>query len=206
MVDVFTKGYEAEFVANPTKSISVRFGYSYSDRTRANIFEEIFSYYGANAPKWLALAAGNPSLINTIKSELDLVYSKLDDQLDVQSGGLGTRPHKFNLTGRYQFREGLLKALTVGGAVRYQSPNTMSFNRATGATTKGNETLFGDAFASYQRKSPWGRGTVKFQVNVRNLTNDYLVGLGRRNADGNAIRRVYLNEPRNIRFTTTLDF
>lgn len=206
MVDVFTKGYEVEFVANPTKSISVRFGYSYSDRTRANIFQEIFDYYGTNTPKWLVLAAGNPGLIETIKSEVDLVYTKLDDQLDVQSGGLGNRPHKFNLTGRYQFRDGLLKSLTIGGAARYQGANTMSYNRTTGATTKGNETLFGDAFVSYQRKSFLGPGNMKFQINVRNLTNDYLAGIGRRNADGNAIRRVYLNEPRSIRFTTTLEF
>jgi hypothetical protein len=83
----------------------------------------------------------------------------------------------------------------------------MSCNRATGATTKGNETVFGDAFATCRRKTGWGAGNLTLQLNVRNLTNSYLFGGGRRNADGNALlRRIYLNEPRSFRFTTTLEF
>lgn len=206
MVDVFTKGYEVEFVANPTKSISLRLGYSHSDRNRVNIFREIFDFYAERGPRWRQLAAGNAALLATIESELALIDDKLEDQLAVQSGPLGSRPDKFNLTGRYQFRENRLKGLTLGGAVRYQSANIMSYNRATGATTTGNETLFGDAFATYRRKAPWGAGNLTLQLNVRNLTNSYLVGVGRRNADGNALRRIYLNEPRSFRFTTTLEF
>lgn len=206
MVDVFTKGYEVELVANPTKAISLRFNYSYSERNRVNVFQEIFDYYNAKGPEWLALASSNPTLAETINSELALVRDKLEDQLDVQSGPLGSRPHKFTLTGRYQFREGHFKGLTVGGAVRYQGPNIMSYNRSTGIITKGNETCFGDAFVTYRRKAPWGRGGLTFQVNVRNVTNDYLVGIGRRNADASGIRRIYLNEPRNVRFTTTYEF
>lgn len=206
MVDVETKGYELELVARPTQNINIRFNYSHSDRNRTNVFSEIFGYYAAKAPEWLALAAGNPVLADTINSELAIVDDKLQNQLDVQSGPLGSRPDKFTLTGRYNFTRTFLKGTAFGGALRYQSANIMSYNRTTDVTERGNEMLFGDVFASYRRKAFWGKGLMIFQVNVTNVTNDYLVGIGRRNADRSAIRRVYLNEPRRIRFTTTLEF
>lgn len=206
MVDVETKGYELELVARPTRSINIRFNYSYSDRNRTNIFSEIFDYYATKAPEWLALAAGNALLTKTIQDELVLVEDKLQDQLDVQSGPLGSRPHKFTLTGRYSLDHGRLKGFSIGGALRYQSANIMSYDREENLTERGNEMLFGDVFSSYRRKSPWGRGLMIFQINVTNVTNDYLVGIGRRNADRSGIRRVYLNQPRRVRFTTTFEF
>jgi iron complex outermembrane recepter protein len=206
MVDVETKGYEVEFVARPAKSLNLRFTYSHSDRNRTHIFDEIFRYYAAKTPAWRQLAANNPALLTTVNSELILIDEKLQDQLDLQSGPLGSRPDKFTVNGRYAFQEGRLRGIGIGGAVRFQAASLMSYNRATGATEKGNETLFGDAFANYRRKAPWGRGTMLFQFNVSNLTNSYLSVIGRRNADGNAIRRVYLNEPRRLRLTTTFEF
>jgi hypothetical protein len=44
------------------------------------------------------------------------------------------------------------------------------------------------------------------QLNVKNITNSYLANPGRYNDNYTALRRVYLNEPRSFRFTTTLDF
>ncbi len=170
------------------------------------IFREIFDFYAERGPRWRQLAAGNAALLATIERELALIDDKREDQLAVHSGPLGSRPDKFNPTGRYQFRENHPKGFTLGGAVRCRSANIMSYNRATGATTKGNETVFGDAFATYRRNTPWGAGNLTLQLNVRNLTNSYLFGVGRRNADGNALRRIHLNEPRSFRFTTTLEF
>ncbi len=207
MVDVETKGYELEFVARPTRNINLRFTYSHSDRNRTNIFREIFAFFGTRSAEWRTLAGTNAALRQTIDNELALVAEKLQDQLNLQSGPLGSRPDKFTLNGRYQFQQAWLRGVAVGGAVRYQSANIMSYSRATGVTQTGNEMMFGDAFVSYRRKAPWVQaGSLLLQVNVTNVTNDYLVGIGRRNADGNAVRRVYLNEPRRVRFTTTLEF
>lgn len=206
MVDVETKGYELELVGRPTKSLNLRLNYSHSDRNRTHLFSEIFAYYSAKAPEWRRLAGSNAPLLATINSELGLIDGKLQDQVDVQSGPLGSRPDKFTLTGRYQLPEGWVRGLAVGGAVRYQGANIMSYNRNTGAVQKGNEMMFGDAFVTYRRRGPWNQGMLLLQLNVTNLTNDYLVVVGRRNADGNALRRVYLNEPRRFRFTTTLEF
>ncbi len=170
------------------------------------IFHEIFDFYAERGPRWRQLAAGNAALLATIERELALIDDQREDQLAVHSGPLGSRPDKFNPTGRYQFRENRFKGFTLGGAVRWQSANIMSCNRATGATAKGNETVFGGAFATYRRKTGWGAGNLTLQLNVRNLTNSYLFGGRRRNADGNALRRIYLDDPRSFRLTTTLDF
>ena len=44
------------------------------------------------------------------------------------------------------------------------------------------------------------------QLNVKNMFNSYLVGLGRYNTQENGYFRVYLNEPRNYRVTLTADY
>src|ERR1043166_2341126 len=72
-------------------------------------------------------------------------------------------------TPRYVFQEAALKGIGVGGAVRYQAVSIMSYDGATGATEKSNETLFGDAFANYRRKAPWGKGSMLLRFNVTNI-------------------------------------
>jgi hypothetical protein len=47
---------------------------------------------------------------------------------------------------------------------------------------------------------------MSVQLNIRNMFNGYLAGIGRLNAQENGLLRVYLNEPRNYRLTITADF
>ena len=61
-------------------------------------------------------------------------------------------------------------------------------------------------FAGYRLKAPRNWGLLTFQLNVRNVSNSYLVVVGRRNTAGDGLRRIYLNEPRSYRFTTTWEF
>lgn len=205
-VDVVSDGIELELVANPTRNLTLRLGYSHSNRTRANIFSEIFAYYETKAPEWRRLAAGDPALLATIDQNVATVMEELDSQLTLQSGPLGSRPDKWNATGRYKFTEGRLRGAFAGGALRYQGKNTMSYNRTTGEKTYGNETLFGDAFVGYKRRAPFGKGTITLQLNVRNVSDSYRVVIGRRNTAGDGIRRIYLNEPRSYRYTMTWEF
>jgi len=44
------------------------------------------------------------------------------------------------------------------------------------------------------------------QLNVRNVSNSYLANIGRYNDNYTGVRRVYFNEPRSYRLTTTLEF
>ena len=50
-IDAVTKGWETEFVANPTKTLTLRLGVSYSNRIRTNFFSEIYGYFAANEPE-----------------------------------------------------------------------------------------------------------------------------------------------------------
>ncbi len=206
IIDLFTKGYELEFVANPTPALTLRLGYSYTDRRRGNHYKEITSYFAAKIPEWRALAAGNTPLLTTVNNEIATIESELAFQTTRQSAPFGTRPHKANLTGRYSFREGRLKGAFTGGAVRFQSRNFVSTDNATGRDYWGTPTVMGDAFAGYRTRLPWGKIPVTLQLNVTNVTNSYLVGLGRYNTAYNGLLRVYLNAPRAYRLTSTFEF
>jgi outer membrane receptor protein involved in Fe transport len=206
IIDILTKGYELEFVANPTPNLTLRLGYSYTDRRRANHYKEIDAYFAAKIPEWRALAAGNAPLLATINSEIATIESELAFQTTRQSAPFGTRPHKANLTGRYSFREGKLKGSFVGGAARFQSRNFVSTDNTTGRDYWGTPTLLGDAFAGYRTRLPWQKIPVTVQLNVTNVTNSYLVGLGRYNTAYNGLLRVYLNAPRAYRLTATFEY
>jgi hypothetical protein len=47
---------------------------------------------------------------------------------------------------------------------------------------------------------------LNLQLNVRNVFNSYLVGVGRYNTSYTGLLRVYLNEPRSYRLTASVDF
>ena len=205
-IDIFTKGVELEAVANPTKNVTLRFTYSYSERRRENFFREIFDFFGDRIPKWQELAKDNPSALATINNEAALLYSELQAQVDRQNAPFGTRPYKLNATARYKFSEGRLRGAFTGASVRYNGKNYLSTDIATGRIYWGNETVFVDAFAGYRMRVPRTKIPLTLQLNVKNLSNSYLVTIGRYNDTYTGIRRVYLNEPRSYRFTTTLEF
>jgi hypothetical protein len=205
-IDVLTKGVEVEFVANPTRNLTMRLGYSHSKRERANFFKEVFAYFGPKYPEWRALAAGDPTLLETINTEIALIDDELDFQIARQNSPFGTRPHKLNFTTRYKFTEGRLKGLFAGGGARYQGKNYMQRNNATGQVFYGNEKLNADVFVGYRVRMPWVNRPVLFQVNVKNVTNSYLVGVGRYNDTFDGLRRVYLTEARSYRLTMSMEF
>ena len=205
-IDVFTDGLEVEVVSNPTKSLTLRASYAHSSRRRENFFSEVFTFFGARIPEWRALLKDNPTELKTFETAVSDLYSELDFQVDRQNSPFGSRPHKLNGTARYTIREGMLRGGFIGGSVRYNGKNFMSWDKATGHIYWGNESLFGDAFAGYRTRLPGAKLPVTLQLNVKNISNSYLSGVGRYNDNYTGVRRVYLNEPRSYRFTTTLEF
>jgi outer membrane receptor protein involved in Fe transport len=92
-IDLFTSGYELEFVGNPTRNLTFRLGYSYSSRRRDNFFKEIYAFFGPKYPEWRAAAAGDPALLATINSEIALIEDGLEAQYQRQNSPFSTRPH-----------------------------------------------------------------------------------------------------------------
>jgi hypothetical protein len=112
-----------------------------------------------------------------------------------------------NGTIRYKFdSQSRFKGAFLGASARYNGKNFMSWDRVTNQVYWGNESLLGDAFAGYRFRIPRSKINATMQLNVKNITNSYLANPGRYNDNYTALRRVYLNEPRSWRFTTTLDF
>lgn len=205
-IDIFTNGLEVEVVANPTKSLTLRASYSHSERRRENFFTEVFDFFGTRVPQWRALLKNNPTELAAFETAVSELYSELDYQVDRQNSPFGSRPHKLNGTARYAFREGALRGAFIGGSVRYNGKNFMSWDKATGYIYWGNESLLGDAFAGYRFRLPWAKVPATVQLNVKNVGNHYLANVGRYNDNYTGVRRVYLNEPRSFRLTTTLEF
>ena len=205
-IDVFTEGLEVEVVANPTKNLSLRASYSNSKRRRENFFREVFEFFGTRIPEWRPLLANNPAELATFDQAVVDLDSELAFQVDRQNSPFASRPHKMNGTARYTFREGKLRGAFLGGSVRYNGKNFMSWDRVTNHIYWGNESLLGDAFAGYRFRVPRSKINATVQLNVKNISDSYRANVGRYNDNYTGVRRVYLNEPRSFRFTTTLEF
>jgi outer membrane receptor protein involved in Fe transport len=205
-IDIFTKGLEVEVVANPTKNLTLRASYSHSERRRENFFTEVFEFFGSRVPQWRTLLANNPTELATFNTAVRDLDSEMAYQVDRQNAPFGARPHKLNGTARYRFSAGKLKGLFAGASIRYNGKNFLSQNLATGRVYWGNETILGDAFAGYRTRVPRTKIPVTLQLNVKNISNSYLAIVGRYNDDYTGVRRVYLNEPRSYRLTTTMEF
>ncbi len=205
-IDVLTKGVEIEVVANPTRNLTLRTSYSHSERKRQNFFTEVFEFFDTRVPQWRQLLANNPAELASLQTAAASLYSELDYQVDRQNSPFGSRPHKLNGTARYRFSEGKLRGAFVGGSIRYNGRSFMSWDRTTGQVYWGNESVLGDAFAGYRFRVPRSKISATVQLNAKNLSNSYRANVGRYNDNYTGVRRVYLNEPRSFRLTTTLEF
>jgi len=205
-IDVLTKGVEVEVVANPTRNLTLRASYAHSERKRQNFFTEVFAFFDTRVPEWRRLLAGNPVELAALETAARELYSELDFQVDRQNSPFGSRPHKANGTARYRFSEGRLKGVFVGGSIRYNGKNFLSWHKPTGYVYWGNESLLGDVFAGHRFRVPGSRVNATVQLNVRNVSNSYLANIGRYNDNYTGVRRIYFNEPRSFRLTTTLEF
>ena len=259
--DVYARGYEAEVSCNLTRAFTMRFTFSYTDRQRINLFQEIIDYYDSSINKWMQQAdpARNGykqyfyqggTLYDYLLGQLYAVgdantaaasrsiRDNLATQYLQQGGSLGSRPLKLGVTAKYNFQQGILKGLSAMASARYQGPNYMpdplrlymsaqpvlpedhptslmfdskAYTDFAGAN-KGTSLLFYELMFNYRYKLMGGRTTMTLQLNIKNLFNNYVVTEGQRRAttvNGQSIvflRRVYINEPRNIRLTATFDF
>jgi hypothetical protein len=214
MVDVISSGQELEFVANPNRQLTLRLSYSHTQRNRDNYFGErepwlsdFTAYVKSKDPGTVIAATGR-----TITEEIAFLNQQISDNDDLQVQSYGTRPHKGNITTRYSFsNDGRLKGLFVGGAYRYQYHNYTQMDLRAGVPTFGQK-FYGpslqafDFFTGYSIKVPWIKAKAMIQLNVKNAFNQSRVTAGRYNTDFSGFKRVYLQEPRSWRLTTTLDF
>ena len=208
LIDTATHGYEFELVGNPSRNWTFRASYSHSLRDRENFFEEGRAFFATKFEEWRALASGDPDLQFLVEQGITAIQTtEIDDRAAAAEQGFGNVPHKATLVGRYAFTEGALKGAFVGGSVKYQSKTFAQRDTNTGREYYANEWVYSDAFAGYKFRPSWLRkAQLTLQLNVRNLTNSYLVTTARWNGDFSGPRRLYVRDPRSYRLTGTLEF
>jgi hypothetical protein len=164
--------WEANLTANPTKNITLRATFAYTDKVRSNMCTEIHDYYTRQTPVWEGYANTLPdlpardALIATIRGEVGNVYTRMvnlnywnyytyanGDQSQITTykslgNSLGARLYKFNIVASYKFDTGALKGLRIGAGARYQSGPIMPANdsyRVTQTTPENDRVYRTDA-------------------------------------------------------------
>ena len=183
---------------------------------------------GSAIAKWIELGNLSPAanLSNlttgtggvTVAQEIfDLVDSGNGDREDQQKRW-GVRPHKISFFTAYDFKEGRIKGLTVGGGWRWRSSNVIGSD-SQGREITGREIAAADAMMAYSFKPGTLPGRLRLQVNVSNVFNQTTIIPVRLSVSANtpdgfllpggrgvAYSRYDLVTPREVRFTTTYSF
>jgi hypothetical protein len=231
--DRVSTGTEMEFVANPTRNWTLRAAYSYTDRTRTNVFNEGVPWWADRMAMWQELDAlymartGRPSILQEptfdpdqgfgtftvaermAQSETELATLRLE-----QEQSYGNRRHKANIWTRYSFNSGPLGGFALGGGWRYQSANVAGVVLSTGKILWGNPRSVGDLFFQYRTKGLAGMWTdtarVTYQLNITNVLDDRTINATKLDVDtvsGTIFpRRAFRENPRAFAFTLRLDF
>ena len=182
---------------------------------------------GMTVAKWLELGALRPqanvstlttSNGNSIAQEIYNMVDTMNAERDDEEKRWGLRPHKVSLFTAYDFREGRLKGVTVGGGWRWRSANVIGAD-SKGKEITGEPIVANDVMIAYTRKFERLPGRVRFQLNVSNVfdhtdilpvriatganvPDGYVVPGGR----GRAYGRYDLVAPRELRCTTTWSY
>ncbi|MFM1747736.1 MAG: hypothetical protein RLZZ188_1402 [Verrucomicrobiota bacterium] len=177
--------------------------------------------------KWIELGAqhpdANPSALTTanaitVAQEIYNLITGMNDDKEQEERRWGVRPHKVSLFTAYDFREGRLRGLTVGGGWRWRSANVIGED-PQGREITGRVIAATDLMLAYTLRLPRVPGRLRFQANVANVLNNtriipvrlatgaaapdgFLVPGGR----GVAYARYDLVAPRELRLTTTWSY
>jgi outer membrane receptor for ferric coprogen and ferric-rhodotorulic acid len=231
-----SEGYELQLTANFTRNWRGTLNYSYTDKQQFNVgeienqwFDQTIEWATRTVQTWdtskitqawidsgiIPTNSLNDFLLQNGTSIADLIRSAENwrSQNLIAGAPYGLRKHKFNFFTKYTFNEGRLKGLSLGGGYRYQGPNVMQWETdANGDRTRfyGKSNGYADAMVSYRTKMHlMGKDTViLYQVNVQNLfdRSDPTIARYLNESHLNPPDRLYLVEPRNIRFSATIDF
>lgn len=214
LMDGKTEGYELSIVANPTPNWNLTFKYSHSEKVQEGLFTDIEAWLVDQKVFWQdaldkvgAQFDDESVIVNGVEQSLlsddgrtiyDLFGSGESNMIRISSDkefGFGERDHKVNFFTKYSFREGRMKGFSLGGGVRYQSPNQMERvilfddknsnysinpgemtldsdgNAQFGEIYEGREIFLIDLMMAYRTKVKlFGKEpNLRIQLNVKNL-------------------------------------
>jgi outer membrane receptor for ferric coprogen and ferric-rhodotorulic acid len=177
-VDSKSKGVEFSLAGALAPNWNLRLNYSYTERSLQNAFPRVNGWAEkVLRPFWATWNRDNPNtpaadnILDTVTSGAETlrdIITNFERELATRTISrqrvTGLRPHKANLFTTYNFREGSLAGVRLGGGIRYDAANYAGQD-AQGRVLRGRSFTNVDLMAAYTRKV-FGRRTT-FQLNVR---------------------------------------
>lgn len=203
------EGYEFNLTANPTTNWRLQANYSYTDGFTSEVAPEVQVWAARELPYFRRFDQGIATNIGTIGQALATWEDYHDSQLDLVGVALaGNRKYKVTLFTAYEFDDGPLRGVRVGGGYRHYSkmPIGQYPDRSIqyGPSFWDSLAMLGYRFAHVRH--PWLR-RVSLQLNVSNVFNEDDAYVFRRDQTApEKIRRLRVREPRSWRLAAAFDF
>ncbi len=222
--DIESKGFEADIIFNPSRNLRLAFNAASQETINTNIAPALTALlektWLPHLVKYGDLDWNQPAEViagNTVNQQIN---ERLLDYFAVK--GQEGRPQaeqrkwRFNMVTRYQFTEGRLRGVSIGGAARWEDRYATGYpilNDPRGLILPDiNNPYMADTQMSYDLMFGYRRrimGTKEWtaHLNVRNLQNMFsdTVSAIRHQPDGN-IARVRYDPPFQVLLTNTFRF
>lgn len=205
-------GWEFEVIANPTDNWRITANFSINHVEKENIMTEVIAWADEAVDYWLSVA--DPDFLlgggdwDTLGANIGWMTDYLEDEVAFNGRqARGEREYGASLYTRYFFNEGWMNGFSIGGGLRYQSPNTITW--VDEELIEGKSLFLTDLVLGYNFELDYGtrRLPVELQLNVSNLFDSdrdqlYTVAWW----DATRAERIGLQEPRRINFTARVSF
>ncbi|HUR58428.1 MAG TPA: TonB-dependent receptor plug domain-containing protein [Opitutaceae bacterium] len=173
LLDRKTTGWELGVTANPTAHWRMIFNASQGKSVETNLLKRTRVLMPDLLAVWQrARPASVTNGTTTVAQEIADFQTWFATTTAVEGkSSLGDREWQAKFFNRYEFSEGLLKGVFVGGGFRYQSQPTIGANPTSGLLYQGESLTEVDALLGYTTRAAWfGRNTrVTIQLNVYDL-------------------------------------
>ncbi len=175
--DLSGQGVEFELTANPTKNLRLTFNFFHVSRYgQTKPLASVNAYLEQYRATWLSSANGvrrmvNPAFGATVQDAWNFIQqTAATDTLTNGRMPLHFRPVGANTFARYQFSEGTLKGLAIGGGVNYRGAEVLAYaNNDSKQQIRGFIQYYVNCLLSYERNF-LGK-PFRFQLNGDNLLN-----------------------------------
>ncbi len=225
--DVTAKGYEFEAVYNPTQNWRIKFTAAQQVAIDSNVGIDFQRYLETRLPVWTTAKDENGVLWWSKRPNDGSATPKESYEADLvapyklASANNGkprsqVREWRWNAITNYTFSEGRLKALTVGGALRWEAQGGIGFlgksPEADGVVREldANKPVFDkarlavDLSAGYRLRLFGDRVRARVQLNVRNVLEDGRLQPVAVNPNGSPFAYRII-DPRQFILSTTFD-
>ncbi len=214
----FVEGYELNLTANPTRNWRLQANFSITDGVVDEVAPEVKDWIAEHMP-FLQTPAFQGVVTNqgalTVAEVIGEFFEYHNDQMDTEGLILpGNRKYKWNLFTSYNFSEGALKGLMVGGGYSWQSERPVGVVNGT-EVRYSNDYWNTNAMIGYKfgqnARLPWVEN-LRVQLNVFNVTDDREPEIYRYNSNDpahprfNTVHRLRTKEPRTWRLSASFDF